>query len=134
MRRLGRREAGARTRGTAISGPRSGSPRNKVPVTPIVLGREIGELDLVRAKRRRRLPVVLTRDEVRAILTCLSGTNHLFLSFLYGTGMRLMEGLRLRVKDVDFSEHQITVRDGKGGKDRTTMLPTALAPALREHL
>jgi len=100
-----------------------------------VLGREVGELEgLIRAKRRRRLPVVLTRDEVRNVLSRLTGVNHLFLSFLYGTGMRLMEGLRLRVKDVDFSEHQIIVRDGKGGKDRTTMLPSSLESPLREHL
>lgn len=100
-----------------------------------VLEREVGELDgLVRAKRRRRLPVVLTRDEVRTVLARLSGVEHLFLSLLYGTGMRLMEGLRLRVKDVDLSENQITVRDGKGGKDRTTMLPASLVVALREHL
>lgn len=101
----------------------------------IVLEREIGELEgLVRAKRRRRLPVVLTRDEVRSILSRLSGINHVFLSLLYGTGMRLMEGLRLRVKDVDFGQHQITVRDGKGGKDRTTMLPSSVEPPLQEHL
>jgi integron integrase len=101
----------------------------------IVLGQEVGELEgLIRAKRRRRLPVVLTRDEVRSTLSELGGINHLFLSFLYGTGMRLMEGLRLRVKDVDFSQHQITIRDGKGGKDRTTMLPSSVEPPLREHL
>ncbi len=95
----------------------------------------MGELEgLIRAKRRRHLPVVLTRDEVRSVLSRLSGINHLFLSFLYGTGLRLMEGLRLRVKDVDFSEHQITVRDGKGGKDRTTMLPSSLGLPLQEHL
>ncbi len=100
-----------------------------------VLGREVGELEgLIRAKRRRHLPVVLTRDEVRSALSRLTGVNHLFLSFLYGTGMRLMEGLRLRVKDVDFSQHQITIRDGKGGKDRTTMLPSSLESPLREHL
>lgn len=100
-----------------------------------VLEREIGELEgLVRAKRRRRLPVVLTRDEVRSILSRLSGINHVFLSLLYGTGMRLMEGLRLRVKDVDFGQHQITIRDGKGGKDRTTMLPSAVESSLQEHL
>lgn len=100
-----------------------------------VLERDLGELDgLVRARRRRHLPVVLTREEVRSILSRLTGVHHLFLSCLYGTGMRLMEGLRLRVKDVDFSQHQITVRDGKGGKDRNTMLPSSLGSPLREHL
>lgn len=97
--------------------------------------REVGELEgLVRARRRRKLPVVLTREEVRSVLAGLHGLDRLFLTLLYGTGMRLMEALRLRVKDVDFSSHQIIVRDGKGAKDRTTMLPTAVKPFLLEHL
>lgn len=101
----------------------------------IVLDKELGELEgLVRAKRTRRLPVVLTQDEVRRAITHLQGVDHLLLSLLYGTGMRLMEGLRLRVKDVDFDLHQITVRDGKGAKDRVTVLPASLTPALKEHL
>ncbi|HEX7186127.1 MAG TPA: integron integrase [Thermoanaerobaculia bacterium] len=99
-----------------------------------VLGREVGELDPVRAKRRRRLPVVLSREEVKGILAHLEGGERLFFSLLYGTGMRLAEGLRLRVKDVDFSFDQITIRDGKGNKDRVTMLPAAVKPALVEHL
>lgn len=100
-----------------------------------VLGRDVGELEgLIRAKRRRRLPVVLTRDEVRKVLSTLEGPERLFLTLLYGTGMRLMEGLRLRVKDVDFAESQITVRDGKGAKDRVTMLPSSVQDDLRRHL
>lgn len=100
-----------------------------------VLEREVGELEgLIRAKKRRRLPVVLTRDEVRKILSCLSGDDHLFIALLYGTGMRLAECQRLRVKDLDFSLHQITIRDGKGAKDRVTMSPGSLEPALQEHL
>ena len=100
-----------------------------------VLEREVGELEgLVRARRRRKLPVVLTREEVRVVLAGLEELDRLFLTLLYGTGMRLMEALRLRVKDVDFSSNQITVRDGKGAKDRTTMLPAAVKPALQEHL
>jgi len=100
-----------------------------------VLGRDLGELEgLIRAKRRRRLPVVLTQAEVRDVLSRLTGEDRLFLSLLYGTGMRLMEGLRLRVKDVDFNLHQIIVRDGKGGKDRVTPLPETLVAALRKHL
>lgn len=99
-----------------------------------VLEREIGDLELVRAKRRRKLPVVLTREEVRSVLCHLQGRDHLFITLLYGTGMRLMEGLRLRVKDIDFSFDQITIRDGKGAKDRVTMLPDSVKLALREHL
>jgi integron integrase len=100
-----------------------------------VLGREVGELEgLIRARGSRKLPLVLTRDEVKKILAGLEGRDHLILSLLYGTGMRLLEGLRLRVKDVDFGQQQITIRDGKGGKDRVTMLPGSLEPALRSHL
>lgn len=100
-----------------------------------VLDRELGELEgLVRARRRRRLPVVLTRDEVKAVFGHLTGAEHLFFSLLYGTGMRLMEGLRLRVKDVDFSTREITVRDGKGGKDRMTVLPDSVKAPLLTHL
>jgi integron integrase len=100
-----------------------------------ILGKQVGELEgLIRAKRRRRLPVVLTREEVRRVLAHVEGTERLFLTLLYGTGLRLMEGLRLRVKDVDFAENQITVRDGKGAKDRVTMLPVSLQDDLRRHL
>ncbi len=100
-----------------------------------VLQVELGFIgDLVRAKRPRKLPVVLTRSEVRAILSHLSGTTWLMASLLYGTGMRLMECLRLRVKDIDFSYHQILVRDGKGKKDRVTMLPQNLKKPLQEHI
>lgn len=95
----------------------------------------MGELEgLVRARRRRRLPMVLTQDEVRRVLSHLKGVDHLLLSLLYGTGMRLLEGLRLRVKDVELDLGQINVRDGKGGKDRVTVLPTSLEAAIRAHL
>lgn len=99
-----------------------------------VLEKEIGELDLVRARRKRRLPVVLTPAEVREIFQHTEGVPGLVLSLLYGTGMRLLEGLRLRVKDIDFSERQIVVREGKGGKDRLTMLPDRLVEPLQSHL
>lgn len=100
-----------------------------------VLGRDLGELEgLIRARRRRRLPVVLTREEVKSVLAQFRGTEHLFFSLLYGTGMRLSEGLRLRVKDVDLAMSQITVREGKGGKDRMTVLPESLKPPLVGHL
>jgi len=80
------------------------------------------------------LPVVLNRDEIQAILSQLTGTQHLIGSLLYGTGMRIMECLRLRVQDVDFKRREILIRDGKGAKDRVTMLPGLLAPALQTHL
>ena len=100
-----------------------------------VLDNELPWLDNVeRAKVPKRLPVVLTREEVMAVLTRLEGTHWLVASLLYVTGLRIMEALRLRVKDVEFSRKEILVRDGKGFKDRVTMLPVALAAPLAEHL
>ncbi len=101
-----------------------------------VLDKEIGDFgNLIRAKRRRKIPVVLTRSEVQRALGAIDSVDdRLILQLLYGTGMRLREGLRLRVKDVDFSYNQITVRDGKGFKDRMTMLPQKVKPALAVHL
>ncbi len=89
--------------------------------------------DVTRAKRPQRLPVVLTRDEIRMMLRHVNGVERLVLMLLYGTGMRIMEVVRLRIKDVDFEMNQILVRDGKGGKDRVTMLPEKLKPALRQQ-
>jgi len=101
----------------------------------VVLGKRLEWLDgVVRAKRTVRLPVVLTRDEVRAILGELRGTPWLMVSLMYGSGLRLLECARLRIKDVDFERHEITVRNGKGGKDRRTMLPVALKGALAAHV
>src|SRR5205814_2497187 len=100
-----------------------------------VLKQEIGWLDGVeRAKRPVRLPVVLTREEVHKIFVHLHGTHRLMAGLLYGSGLRLMECVRLRVKDVDFAYAQIVVRDGKGAKDRVTMLPKRLREPLRVHL
>ena len=101
-----------------------------------VLKKDLGDFgDLIRAKRRRKMPVVLTTDEVQRALTAIdSHRDRLILKLLYGTGMRLREGLRLRVKDVDFSYNQITVRDGKGFKDRVTMLPEVVKSPLTQHL
>lgn len=90
--------------------------------------------DVVRAKKPQRLPVVLTIEEVRSILALLEGGPWLVCSLLYGTGMRLMEVLRLRIKDVDFKRHEILIRDGKGMKDRITMLPRSMVQPLRQHL
>ncbi len=100
-----------------------------------VLGRDIGALtDLVRAQKPRRLPIVLTADEVKSVLAELEGDKRLMASLMYGAGLRLNECLRLRVQDIDFSRSEIVVRSGKGAKDRMTMLPEALAAPLRRHL
>ena len=100
-----------------------------------VVGRKVGELgEVVRARKPKRLPIVLTRAEVRAVLEQLQGPNWLAASLMYGAGLRLTECLRLRVQDIDFGFAQITVRDGKGFKDRLTMLPAAVVVPLREHL
>jgi len=100
-----------------------------------VVGREVGELtDLVRARTSRRLPVVLTRDEVKAVLGKLDGDRWLMASLMYGSGLRLMECLRLRVLDLEFTRGEIVVRDGKGGKDRVTMLPRTLTTAVESQL
>ena len=89
--------------------------------------------DLARPAPKKRIPVVLTRAEVQAVLSKLDGSHKLLASLLYGCGMRLMEGLRLRVKDVDFDRNVIIVRDAKGGKDRVVMLPHSIAPALKDQ-
>jgi integron integrase len=99
-----------------------------------VLGTPLNQLSVVRAARPKRLPVVLTRDEVRSVLGRLGGVHGLYGRLLYGTGMRLLECLRLRVKDIDFALKQVTVRGGKGDKDRVTMLPAGVIPALHDQL
>jgi integron integrase len=91
-------------------------------------------VDVVRAKQPQRLPVVLTRDELRRVLGRITGTPGLMARLLYGSGMRLMECCRLRVKDVDFGRPEIVVREGKGNQDRRTMLPTALRDALANQV
>ena len=100
-----------------------------------VLKQEMGWLQGVeRAKRPARVPVVLTRDEVHKVFAQLHGTPRLMAGLLYGSGLRLMECVRLRVKDIDFGYARITVRDGKGAKDRVTMLPVNLVKSLERHL
>jgi integron integrase len=99
-----------------------------------VLGVELPWMDaLARPVPQKRIPVVLTRAEVQAVLDKLDGQHKLLASLLYGCGLRLLEGLRLRVKDVDFDRKLIIVRDGKGGKDRVVMLPHSLLAALRDQ-
>jgi integron integrase len=100
-----------------------------------VLERELDWMDdIVRAKRSVRIPEVLSPEQVRRLIDQLEGTHQLMARLLYGTGMRLMEAVRLRVRDVDFHYRQITVRNGKGNKDRVTVLPASLLEPLKAHL
>jgi integron integrase len=100
-----------------------------------VLNREIGDLgEVIHARKPEHLPIVLTREEVKSVLSQLSGEKRLVVSLLYGAGLRLIECLQLRVKDVDFQRNEITVRGGKGEKDRVTMLPEFLKKSLEGHL
>ncbi len=116
------------------------STQNQALAALLFLYREVLRKDLerpvdsVRAKKPKRLPTVLTKEEVFKVIGFLSGTHQLMAKLLYGSGLRLMECVRLRVKDVDFAQHQIIVRDGKGMKDRVTMLPEILVLPLQEHL
>ena len=116
------------------------STQNQAQSALLFLYREVLALELpmlegvTRAKSPARLPVVLTKTEVAALLGRLTGVYRLLGQLLYGSGLRIMEGVRLRVKDVDPSQRAILVRDGKGAKDRVTMLADRLVPALRRHL
>jgi integron integrase len=99
-----------------------------------VIGHPLQQIDAVRAARKQRLPVVLTVEETRRLLAVMSGLPGLMARLIYGTGMRIMECVRLRVKDVDFGMNEITVRSGKGDKDRLVPLPQSLVPLLTAHL
>lgn len=118
----------------------SASTQNQALSAILFLYRQVLQIELpwmdgvIRARRPQRLPVVLTREEVASVLAQLDGTLWLIASLLYGSGMRLMEVLRLRVKDVEFARLEILIRDGKGQKDRVTMLPRKLAAPLELHL
>jgi integron integrase len=101
----------------------------------IVIGQRLAWMnEIVRAQRPVRLPVVLSRSEVSALLSRLQGTAWLMPSLMYGAGLRLLECAELRVKDINFDRNELTIRDGKGGKDRVTMLPAAVKGPLRAHL
>ncbi|MFA6094987.1 MAG: integron integrase [Candidatus Paceibacterota bacterium] len=124
----------------AVDGHVSASTQNQALSALLFLYKEVLGIDLpwlanvVRAKQPQRLPVVLTRSEVREVLARMKGMHGLMASLLYGSGLRLMECVRLRVKDVDFERCEILIRDGKGGKDRVTMLPSSAATGLTAHL
>ena len=124
----------------AMQGRVSASTQNQARSAILFLYKEVLQAELpwlenvVSAKRPARLPVVLTKEEVRRVLAETRGTSGLVLRLLYGTGMRVLEGLRLRVKDLDFSRREIVIREGKGFRDRVTMLPALLAEDLDRHL
>jgi integron integrase len=124
----------------AVEGQVSASTQNVALCALLFLYRDVLQVELPyvegiqRAKRPIRVPVVFTRTEVSSLLSCLSGTYGLVAGLLYGSGLRLMEAARLRVKDVDFEYMEILVRDGKGEKDRRTILARPLAEPLRRHL
>jgi integron integrase len=139
-RDMGADEVGAFLTHLATAGQVSASTQNQALSALLFLYREILDVELpwlnevIRAKKPQRLPVVLSKNEVGRVLERLDGTYGLMGRLLYGTGMRLMECCRLRVKDIDFDRGEIVIRDGKGAKDRVTMLPALLVQPLREHL
>lgn len=124
----------------AVVGKVAASTQNQAKSALLFLYREVLETQLpwfdkiTQAKAPQRLPVVLTVSETQTVLSHLTGTHALIAGLLYGAGMRLMEAVRLRVKDVDFARREILVREGKGGKDRVTMLPEAVIGSLQLHL
>lgn len=137
---MGKEEVEAFLSHLAVTHNVAASTQNQAKAAILFIYREVLDIelpwldDVEQAKKPQRLPVVLTAAEVQALLSRLSGTHALMGRLMYGTGMRLMETVRLRVKDVDFERHEIIVREGKGAKDRITMLPRALAAPLQEHL
>ncbi len=124
----------------AVKSKVSASTQNQALSAILFLYREVLQMDMdwidgiVRAKRPVRVPVVLSKNEVRAVLAHLKGRDWLLASLMYGAGLRLMECLRLRIKDVDFERNEVTVRRGKGSKDRITMLPSPVKLKLRDHV
>jgi len=137
---MGAEEVNAFLTHLAVKGGVSSSTQNQALSAILFLYRSVLDDplpwlgDVVRAQKPRRLPVVLSREEVRAILGELDGVPKVVISLLYGTGMRLLEGLRVRVKDIDFAAQLVVVREGKGDKDRRTMLPKPLVEPLHEHM
>jgi integron integrase len=138
-REMGSEEVNAFLTHLAVDLHVSASTQNQALAALLFLYRELLERDLdlegvVRARQKRRLPVVLTPGEVRAVLERMNGVESLVSEVLVGSGLRLMEALRLRVKDLDYERRELTVRDGKGSKDRRTMLPLGVGERLREQL
>jgi len=138
--RMGKREVTAFLTHLAVVRHVSASTQNQALSALLFLYRHVLERDmewlddLVRARRRERLPVVLSRAEVAALFSVMTGVRRVQAGILYGAGLRLLECLRLRVKDLDFDRNEIVVRDGKGGKDRVTVFPRVLRKPLQKHL
>jgi integron integrase len=137
---LGAAEVEAYLTHLAVRGRVSASTQNQAKSAILFLFREVINSELpwldgiVGARKTQRLPVVLSVDEVDAVLGRMRGSSGLVAKLLYGSGLRILECLRLRVKDIDFTRHEILIRDGKGAKDRVTMLPQSLAGPLKRHL
>lgn len=137
---MGAAEVGAFLTHLAVERNVSASTQNQAKSALLYLYREVLEIELpwldnvIQAKVPKRMPVVLTQGEVQALLNHLDGSVWLIASLLYGSGLRVMEALRLRVKDVDLVRREILVREGKGFKDRVTMLPVSLIEPLKTHL
>jgi len=136
---MGSAEVNAFLTHLAVEGQVNASTQNQALSALLFLYRVLLERDLdleglVRARKPRRLPVVLTEEEVRSVLQRLEGSEALVAGLLYGSGLRLMEALRLRVHDLDFNRQELTVRNGKGGSDRRTMIPKRLSKKLQNHL
>lgn len=139
-REMGAAEITAFLSHLAVDRQVSASTQNQAKAALLFLYKQVLDQDLpwldevVQAKQKARLPVVLTAREVRELLQHLNGLQWLIASLLYGTGMRVLEALRLRVKDVEFERRELLIRDGKGGKDRVTMLPENLVLPLQQQL
>jgi integron integrase len=139
-REMGGREVEDFLTALAVQNKVSASTQNQALAALLFLYRDVLEVDLpwltdvIRAKRPQRLPVVLSRDEVQQVLKQLSGTEWLVVAMLYGSGMRLGECLRLRIKDLELARRELLIRDAKGQKDRVTVLPDSLVRPLRAHL
>jgi len=137
---MGGAEVGAFLSDLAVHGGVAASTQNQALSALLFLYREVLKVELpwvqdfTPAKRPVRVPTVLSPEEAQRLLGKMEGTQQLIAQLLYGGGLRLLEGLRLRVKDIDFNYRQIVVRDGKGAKDRVTILPEAARPALERHL
>lgn len=139
-REMGKVEIQAFLTHLAVEGNVAASTQNQALSALLFLYRHVLEIDtegiseFARAKRPKRLPTVLTKVEVQAVMQHLMGVERLVIQFLYGSGLRLSEALNLRVKDIDFAQHQVIVRDTKGNEDRITPLPKALQAPLTGHL
>ncbi|WP_082672576.1 integron integrase [Luteimonas abyssi] len=139
-REMGEAEVAVFLTRLAVEGRVAAGTQNQALAALLFLYREVLGVELpwmaevVRAKRPRRLPVVLTRDEVARVLAMMDGRTWLAAALMYGTGMRVMEAMRVRVKDVDFAAHEILVREGKGGKDRRVPLPGRLTVPLQDAI